>query len=274
MKFLIFSDIDGTFTNFKTYSSGSLNKYLKHLNFDYELIFNSSKTYEEIVKFKKKFSLNFPFIAENGACIFFPEGYLKKNINIRKFIKYKKHYKFKLTKLRANRIVDLLSGFQKKYNFKFYNELSNKKLQKITKLTIANVKLSKLRQYSNPIYWDDSIGKKKKFIKDLTLMHSNFAILDGGRFIHVLDKYDKGLAVKKFLEIIDEPEHRFKTISLGDSQNDIPMLEQTNFACIIKSKNNAKLLLKNRNLYRSNSTAPDGWQESLDHILRKEIKNF
>jgi len=52
------------------------------------------------------------------------------------------------------------------------------------------------------------------------------------------------------------------------------MLEQTNFACIIKSKNNAKLLLKNRNLYRSNSTAPDGWQESLDHILRKEIKNF
>ena len=30
MKFLIFSDIDGTFTNFKTYSSGSLDKYLKN----------------------------------------------------------------------------------------------------------------------------------------------------------------------------------------------------------------------------------------------------
>lgn len=274
MKFLIFSDIDGTFTNFKTYSSGSLDKYLKNLNLDYELIFNSSKTYEEIVKFKKKFKLNFPFIAENGACIFFPQDYLKKNIKIRKFIKYKKHHIFKLTKLRANRIVDLLSIFKKKYNFKFYNELSNKELQKITKLTIENVKLSKLRQFSNPIYWDDSVGKKKKFIKDLTLIYSDFAFLDGGRFIHVLDKYNKGLAVKKFLEIINMPEQGFKTISLGDSQNDIPMLEQTNFACIIKSKKNVRLLLKNRNLYRSNATAPDGWQESLDYILRKGIKNF
>ena len=130
MKFLIFSDIDGTFTNFKTYSSGSLDKYLKNLNLDYELIFNSSKTYEEIVKFKKKFKLNFPFIAENGACIFFPQDYLKKNIKIRKFIKYKKHHIFKLTKLRANRIVKLLSIFKKNIILSFIMNFQIKNYKK------------------------------------------------------------------------------------------------------------------------------------------------
>ena len=54
MKLLIFSDIDGTFLNHDNYSMGTLIKYIKNLNMDFEVIFNTSKTYEETVKINKK----------------------------------------------------------------------------------------------------------------------------------------------------------------------------------------------------------------------------
>ena len=74
--------------------------------------------------------------------------------------------------------------------------------------------------------------------------------------------------------VINLKKNSYETISLGDSENDIPMLELTNFACIIKSNKSKKLSLKNKKIYRSNQTAPDGWKESLEHVLSKEKINF
>ena len=53
MKFLIFSDLDGTFLNLKTYSFGTLKKFINKLNTNFEIIFVSSKTYEEITQINK-----------------------------------------------------------------------------------------------------------------------------------------------------------------------------------------------------------------------------
>ena len=58
----------------------------------------------------------------------------------------------------------------------------------------------------------------------------------GGRFLHLSDSYNKGLAVKEFLKILRlKKEINYKTISVGDSNNDLSMLEQTDYSCIIKS---------------------------------------
>ena len=81
MKFLIFSDLDGTFLNHNTYSYGSLKNYINNLDLEFDLIFVTSKTFEEILDIQNKLNINHPFIAENGACIFFPPGYLKPTRN-------------------------------------------------------------------------------------------------------------------------------------------------------------------------------------------------
>ncbi len=274
MKFLIFSDLDGTFLNNDTYSFGTLKNYINELDLQFEIIFVSSKTYEEIVKVKNKINLNYPFIVENGACIFFPLNYFKDKLINKKFIKYKKHFGFKLSKLDPKLLVKSLDHLKEKYNFRFYNDLSEKKIKEITNLTINDVKLSKLRKFTNPIYWEDSLKKKKDFKNEINLINSNFSVLEGGRFFHVSDNYDKGLALKKFLEIRNSLESSFTTISMGDSENDIPMLELTDFGCIIKSKTNMKFVLKNKKIFKSKMIAPEGWKESLEYIFNKEMKNF
>ena len=65
------------------------------------------------------------------------------------------------------------------------------------------------------------------------------------------------------------------TISIGDSHNDISMLELTDYSCIIKREKKKSLVLeKKKNNYYSNNIAPDGWSESLEFILNKEKINF
>ena len=161
MKFLIFSDLDGTFLNLKTYSFGTLKKFINKLNTNFEIIFVSSKTYEEITQINKYLNINFPFIAENGACIFFPLKYFEGKEIMYKFMKYKNHLGFPLTTYNSNKIKENFNFLRNKYKFSFYDNLSNKKISKITNLKDRDVSLSKSRKFSNPIYWEDTKKKKK-----------------------------------------------------------------------------------------------------------------
>ena len=73
--FFIFSDIDGTFMNHTNYSYSILKKYILLLKDNCQIIFNSSKTFEEMNELNQSLNLRTPFIVENGACIFFPKNY-------------------------------------------------------------------------------------------------------------------------------------------------------------------------------------------------------
>ncbi len=275
MRFIIFSDLDGTFLDHKTYSYGGLKSYIDKLKFNSEVIFVSSKTYEEIINIQNSLSINNPFIVENGACIYFPIKYFRNNPPKKyKLIKYKNHLSFKLTTLNINYLTELLKKIKNKYKFCFYSDLSKNKIVEITNLSSSNAKLSQMRVFSNPIYWKDLREKINDFKNDVYSLNKNLVVVEGGRFLHILDKYNKGIALKKFLEIIDENVSSYITISLGDSENDIPMLELTDFSCIIKSRTNKNFVLKNKNIFKSNLMAPYGWKESIEHILNKEIKNF
>ena len=71
----------------------------------------------------------------------------------------------------------------------------------------------------------------------------------GGRFIHLSNDYDKGEAVLEFLKI-DGKQNRYKrmTISIGDSHNDISMLELTDYSCIIKREKKKSLVLEKKKI--------------------------
>ena len=273
MKFLIFSDLDGTFLNPKTYSFGTLKKFITKLDANFEIIFVSSKTYEEIIQINNYLNIDSPFIVENGACIFFPFKYFEGKEITYKFMKYKNHFGFPLTKYNSNKIKEKFNFLKKKYKFSFYDNLSNKIISKITNLKEKDVRLSKSRKFTNPVYWDDTQKKKSEFIKEIKAHNKNIEVLDGGRFLHILDSYDKGVALKKFFKIKNTLDIQYISISLGDSENDIPMLELTDYACIIKSEKNINLTLNNKNVFRSKLPAPEGWKESIENILKGD-KNF
>ncbi len=274
MNFIIFTDIDGTLLDHEDYKYGNLKNYLQKIKKKVSIIFNSSKTFEEIVNINKKLELNYPFIVENGACIFFPPGYLgSKEIN-KNFFKYKSYIGYKLTNYDSKKIITKFAEFKNKYNFCFYSELSDKRISEITNLRIADAKQSKKRLFTNPIFWKDTKDNILKFKLEMTKFNHKFNILEGGRFLHIADNYNKAIALRKFMNIIKTNlKGKFTTVSLGDSENDVCMLESTNYSCIVKRKKNKISLKKQDNIYFSKAKAPDGWSESLDFVFRME-KNY
>ncbi len=273
MNYYIFTDLDGTLLNHDNYTLGRIKKFINKIKLKNHIIFSTSKTFSEILDINKKLDLNFPFIVENGACIFFPSNYSFSNFNKAKFFNHKNYLGYKLSELSPKFIENKLYKLQKKYNFILFSQLKLHQLSKITNLKNNSLINCTKRLFTNPIYWKDSEKKIKLFISDIKKISNNLQITKGGRFYHLADHYNKGTALMKFLEIIKFSEKiNFKTISLGDSENDISMLEQTDYSCIVKREKVKISLKKNNNIYYSIKKAPDGWKESIEFILNRENK--
>ena len=136
MSYFVFSDIDGTLLDHNNYSLGNLEDYINEIKNKVSIIFNTSKTFSEVIKINEKLKLDSPFIVENGACIFFPTNYesilnnhkLKEN-----FFTHKNYFAFKMTYLTAENLPLMISRLKSIFNFSFYSELTNKNRQCKTK---------------------------------------------------------------------------------------------------------------------------------------------
>ena len=76
--------------------------------------------------------------------------------------------------------------------------------------------------------------------------------------------------MQKTLKII-KSYNEFKdifTIGVGDSPNDLEMLDKVDFPCLIKRKNNENLLNKDKYTI-STKEAPNGWMEVVKIGLEK-----
>jgi mannosyl-3-phosphoglycerate phosphatase len=67
------------------------------------------------------------------------------------------------------------------------------------------------------------------------------------------------------------------TIALGDSKNDIDMLNSATHACLIKNPLGAfpKLRSNKKNIYKSSKLAPNGWSQLIIKLNKTlEVKIF
>ena len=94
-------------------------------------------------------------------------------------------------------------------------------------------------------------------------------ILEGGRFLHVSGYCDKGQAQTWLAQQYQaELETKVNIIALGDSDNDVAMLEAADIALQIRSPvHGFPKLEKQSQVYHSQHYGPEGWAESINKIL-------
>ena len=59
------------------------------------------------------------------------------------------------------------------------------------------------------------------------------------------------------------------TIGVGDNQNDIDMLRQSNYACLVKNEDFDSSLINIDNLIKSTEPSPKGWADVIKTALQK-----
>ena len=122
--YIIFSDLDGTLLDHKTYTFEPASEALSVLKSrKIPLILSSSKTKAEIERIQSKLALKDPFIFENGSGVFYNNQVVSFGVNL-------------------NEIHDKIIPLQKNFNFNCYSLLPIEQAVQHTELAEEEAKLS------------------------------------------------------------------------------------------------------------------------------------
>ena len=255
-KYWIVTDLDGTLMD-EDYDISPAKKTLKLLaELNIPVIPCTSKTASEVRYFRNENGLSDPFIVENGAAVY--GNYLKKSSEWELILgKSYKELRYILKNISKEVRYDLIP----------LNDLTKIQIFQLTGLSEQGINRALDRQWSVPfLNPPDDIFEKVKLICDSYNVH----VFKGNRMSHLLSSEShKGKAVNKlkvYLQNID-----VKIIALGDSQNDLPLLEYADIAIVIPGKNGPNKYLQNgidNGSFRlANAPHAEGWSNSVEDVI-------
>jgi len=261
MKTLIFTDMDGTLLDYHTYDFAPalpIINELKALNIP--IILTTSKTKSEILWWQEKLKIHCPFIPENGSAIYIPKDY--DNLTLPAYPPHNGWHCISLGKS-YDFITTYLATIKDKYSITCFSGMDIETIIKHTGLDSTQAQLAREREFSEPF-----IIENPELVEILRAEAALYglAITEGGRFFHCLGRgADKGAAMRILSTIYRRHEYDITTIALGDSPNDLPILNAANFAIIIP--NPSKKILTCKDATIAPSPGPRGWAQAIKETL-------
>ena len=305
---VVFTDIDGTLIDINTAEYGKKTKRLISImrEKNIPLILTSAKTRIEQDKIRDGRGLTDPFIIENGGAVFIPNDYFPKHflkdikyplkeIEMKKIDSYKNN-KSKETihggttradkKISRVMVIELgkssseirarLSDMRKKYNIDFIGvaDISVEELSNLASMPLDQAKRMAQRAYGETLLQiqEKDIPRFMRYAQD-----AGMKLIHGGRFFDVTAGTDKGIAVGILKTLFKNKFHNDVTFyGIGDSTNDIPMLNLMDVPIIVQQqdrswldygniemKNSGLHSTSNQNIIKINGIGPDGWENAI-----------
>lgn len=265
-KFVIYTDLDGTLLDHVTYSFHPALEALEQIGEKkIPLIICTSKTRPEIEFYRKLLGNKEPFISENGGGIFIPDGYFSRDFEYDKEIK---GYKVIELGTREPALYQVLKEISEETGIEIrsFRDMSAGEISEHTGLDEYTAELSRVRDYSEPylVYGDESDAAT--IARNINL--KGYRHTRGGRFHHILGENDKGKAVNILSDMYRRETGEIKTVGLGDSLNDLPMLEAVDIPVLVEKQGAVyERGISLQNLIYADGIGPLGWNSEILKIL-------
>ena len=264
---LVFTDLDGTLLDHHTYSHADADPLLATLaERNIPVVPVTSKTRGELLTLRSELNNQHPFIVENGAAVFIPDGYFSHHSPdspdidgfwVHSFSKPRSHWQALLASL-SEELQSCYTSFA---------QAGTQGIVEMTGLSEERAAKANERDFSEPLLWKGSDEQLADFTQQMEAKGAT--ILRGGRFVHVTGQCDKGKALK-WLKSQYQINHRafnYHSIAAGDSHNDVAMLEAADYAVIIRSPVAAPPTVNRTDAILSQKEGPAGWADELSRIM-------
>lgn len=266
-KYIIYTDLDGTLLDHNTYSYEAALPALELIRKkNIPLIFCTSKTRAELDAICKSLDMYHPLIPENGGAIFIPCDYFDFPFE---FDRISDHYyvielgtRYDILRTNLQEICDRIEcriiGF---------GDMDVEEVCKDTGLDRECAAAAKQRDYDEAfrVLSDPS----KEVILEQEVLKRGFNYTRGGRYHHITGKNDKGRAVRILSELFRRQWPHVKTIGLGDSLNDLPMLKAVDIPILVKKPDGSyDTSIDELFIRKGDGIGPAGWNRELISILQ------
>ena len=268
---VIYTDLDGTLMDHHTYAFDEARETIMALkDRGIPIIPCTSKTRAETVTLMQTMGIDGPMIIENGAAIWVPLDWGLERPEGSDSDANAWCHSFGPSRGKIRRQLAILS-IEWGNRYQSLCDLSDKQVAAVTGLDLESGARAKQREFCETLIWLGTPADRKTFAKQVEAL--DMRCVQGGRFVHVLASGGKAEAVSWLHHKIRMERQEFDgaiSLSAGDAENDVEMLEVTDFALLVRSPvNEPPTVRRQGGLVISDTVGPAGWAEGMEALIER-----
>jgi len=267
--YLVFTDLDGTLLNHDDYRYDAARPMLAWLKaHQIPVIAVTSKTRVEVEELLQALSFEEPFVVENGSGIFIPpydrrfdltqtdfsQNVSQQNGHQRLCLGCTYHQAKIGLKTLAQQLNQSLQGF---------GSMGLEQLMALTGLNSAEARKAKTREFTEP-FVNPGLAAS---VLEQQVAEIGFQVLVGDRFCHLIGLgAGKGKAVDLLVACYQAPQTPIKTVGLGNSPNDLALLEAVDIPIVIPGAQGPHPDLADRGWQIAPAAGAQGWTMAMSQV--------
>lgn len=265
---LVFSDLDGCLLDERTYRWDAARPALEALGSGgVPLLLCSSKTRAEMEALACGLGLAWPFIVENGGALVIPNGRAAGTLSAA----VTREPRVVVLGTPASLLTKAMKeiGAETGARLRAFGDLPASEIEELTGLSGPWIERARRREFDAPFLVEpnalDAVARAAKA--------RGLRVTRGGRFFHLTGPTDKGRAVLELLRLYPANGSARVTVALGDSPNDLTMLEAVDRPIVVPRSGgecDESLALRLAGAERAPAPGPPGWNDAVLAVLRGE----
>lgn len=269
MTFVVFTDLDGTLLDHRTYgfrmALPALDMLLRR---NVPVVPVTSKTSDEVRWWMGILGLKGPFAYENGSGIIIPEGYFPGKI------KGASGHKGGLRISTGREIGDVRNALRNiavelGLSIRAYGDMSSDEITAATGLQGKELENSKRREFDEPFLvngdYDHDDFVNAAAARGMTAVR-------GGRFHHLLGDCDKGKTVRFLMDLFRRKDGNVISIGIGDSENDMGLFQSVDRPFLVQRPDGTYSSgIPEDEAERVAGPGPAGWRMAVEGFVSNAI---
>ena len=260
---IIFTDLDGTLLDHEGYSYQPALPVLEELKAkQIPVVPVTSKTRQEVEALRRELGLVAPFVVENGSAVFVPVHQQLGAANQPEYHLERLGCTYPEARLGLHSVAAALS-----LCLRGFGDLAIAEIEQLTGLETEAARRAKAREFTEPFLSPDHSSQPLQ----QAALQAGFQVVVGDRFSHLIGGgAGKGKATKWLTQYYQAAsESKIVTVGLGNSPNDLKMLEAVDIPIVVPGQNGPHQELS-RGWEVATAPGSQGWAEAVARLIRVE----
>jgi mannosyl-3-phosphoglycerate phosphatase len=271
--YVVFADVDGTLLDGSASSWEAAAPAVQALRArQIPLVLVSRRTRAELEPLRHRLQHRDPFIVENGAAVFVPQGLFSFPLER---VRRKSGYQVIELGMPYHMLRDVLKQIEDAVETPLpgFGDLSIDEIMHVTGLSQADAALAKMREYDEPFLLKGSQRVTEEVCRQIEIRGLRWT--KGGGFFHLMGDNDQGEAIELLMRCYQREQRlRFQpdpveSVGIGNSVDHVPLLAVVDHPMLVQKSDGSfdtDVLLPR--LVRRRGIGAAGWSDAVLRLLR------